>query len=55
MSRDRPIDRCDQCGSVYEYEYIGPPDDDHHAHHVESTYDYPKTFADYLPKEYWYK
>lgn len=39
VSRDRPIERCPECGSVYEMEYIGPADDghghdDHHSHDI---------------------
>lgn len=51
LSRDRPISRCRECGSVYKMEYVGPPDDphDHHHHHghVEA-----KTWADYVKEEY---
>ncbi|KAL8713286.1 MAG: hypothetical protein Q9220_002485 [cf. Caloplaca sp. 1 TL-2023] len=28
-SRERPVERCPECGSVYRMEYVGPPDDDH--------------------------
>lgn len=31
-SRDRPIERCPECGSVYKMEYVGPQEDDHHHH-----------------------
>lgn len=32
LTKDRPISRCMECGSVYEMEYIGPEEshDDHH-------------------------
>ena len=38
MDRQRPMERCTECGSVYRMEYIGPPDDGHghghgHGHH----------------------
>ena len=29
MSRNRPLERCPECGSVYRMEYVGPPDDPH--------------------------
>ena len=55
MSRDRPVERCPECGSVYRMEYIGPPDDPH-AHHGHGEehhgYEEPKTFADYVRPEY---
>jgi cytochrome c oxidase subunit 5b len=52
VSRARPFERCDECGSVYKMEYVGPPDDPHHAHH---GYEEPKTMADYVKPDYWYK
>jgi cytochrome c oxidase subunit 5b len=34
MSRDRPIERCPECGGVYKMEYVGPQEShDDHAHH----------------------
>lgn len=35
-SRDRPIERCPECGSVYKMEYVGPQDDAHHDAHGHS-------------------
>jgi cytochrome c oxidase subunit 5b len=62
VSRDRPLERCPECGSVYEYEYIGLPDDGHHDdHHHAHSHDgptpleEPKTFADFIKPEYRYK
>ncbi|KAL2432920.1 Cytochrome c oxidase subunit 4, mitochondrial [Exophiala dermatitidis] len=52
MSRDRPFERCPECGSVYRMEYIGPADDHHGDHH---GYEEPKTMADYVKPEYWYR
>ncbi|EGS17882.1 cytochrome c oxidase polypeptide-like protein [Thermochaetoides thermophila DSM 1495] len=53
MTRDDPIERCPECGSVYKYNYVGPEDDGHHHHHhVEPEYPEPKTWADYLKPEY---
>ena len=55
-SRERPIERCPECGSVYQYDYIGPPDDDHHGHgdhgHEHHWEGEPKTIADYVRAEY---
>lgn len=55
LSRERPVERCSECGGVYRMEYIGPPDDPH-AHHghgdAEHEYVVPKTFADYVRPEY---
>jgi cytochrome c oxidase subunit 5b len=63
MSRERPVERCPECGSVYKMEYIGPQDDPHshdHAHedhgyggHDHHGYEEPKTFANYVKPEYW--
>ncbi|KJZ76854.1 hypothetical protein HIM_03731 [Hirsutella minnesotensis 3608] len=54
LSRERPIERCPECGSVYEMEYIGPQDDHHHHHHGPEIEE-PKTFADYIKPEYRYR
>ncbi|KAK5110642.1 hypothetical protein LTR62_005682 [Meristemomyces frigidus] len=64
-SRDRPVERCPECGSAYKMDYVGPTDDGHghghgdHGHDVhESTdgahnYDgEPKTMADFVRPEY---
>jgi len=65
-SRDRPVTRCIECGSVYKMEYVGPEDDGHghghgheeahagdHGHgHDHHVYEEPKTMADYLKPEY---
>ncbi|CZR57280.1 probable subunit IV of cytochrome c oxidase [Phialocephala subalpina] len=61
MSRDRPIERCPECGNVLKMEYLGPTEDahahDHHdAHgHGDGAHNYegePKTFADFIRPEY---
>ncbi|KAK5128656.1 hypothetical protein LTR08_003928 [Meristemomyces frigidus] len=66
-SRDRPVERCPECGSVYKMEYVGPQDDGHGhgahgghgAHDVHESTDgahnyagEPKTMADYVRAEY---
>lgn len=40
MSRDRPIERCPECGNVLKMDYVGPADDGHgHDHdHGHRTY-----------------
>lgn len=54
LSRARPFERCDECGSVYRMDYVGPADDPHdHGHH--HGYEEPKTMADYVKPEYWYR
>ncbi|KAJ2905915.1 uncharacterized protein MKZ38_003703 [Zalerion maritima] len=50
MSRERPVNRCPECGSVYKMEYVGPTDDHGHDHH---GYVEPKTFADYVKPKYY--
>jgi cytochrome c oxidase subunit 5b len=57
MSRDRPIERCPECGNVLKMEYVGPADDPHHHGHEEHgdgshNYEEPKTFADFVRPEY---
>ena len=37
MTKERPIERCKECGSVYKMNYIGPPDDEHDHHHHEEV------------------
>ncbi|KAK1072680.1 Cytochrome c oxidase subunit 4 [Friedmanniomyces endolithicus] len=62
-SRDRPMERCPECGSAYKMEYVGPTDDGHgHGHGAhdvhESTdgaHNYsgdPVTMADFVRPEY---
>ena len=41
-SRDRPVERCPECGGVYKMEYVGPQDDGHghghdHGHRTRNT------------------
>jgi cytochrome c oxidase subunit 5b len=52
MSKERPVERCPECGSVYKMEYVGPADDGHHHHH--HGHEEPKTFADFVKPEYRY-
>ncbi|KAB2570922.1 putative cytochrome c subunit protein [Lasiodiplodia theobromae] len=56
MSRDRPIERCPECGNVLKMEYVGPTDDGHHHdHHHDDGHHYegePKTMADFVRPEY---
>ncbi|OJD36724.1 cytochrome c subunit [Diplodia corticola] len=57
MSRDRPIERCPECGNVLKMEYVGPTDDGHHHdhHHDDGAHNYegePKTLADFVRPEY---
>jgi cytochrome c oxidase subunit 5b len=62
MSRDRPIERCPECGNVLKMDYVGPAEDPHahdhgHGHdaHADGVHNYegePKTFADFVRPEY---
>ncbi|OAX85275.1 hypothetical protein ACJ72_00337 [Emergomyces africanus] len=56
VSRDRPIERCSECGNVVKMEYVGP-EADPHAHHDahHHAHEDPKTMADFVKPEYWYK
>ncbi|KAM4062666.1 cytochrome c oxidase subunit vb domain-containing protein [Hirsutella rhossiliensis] len=54
LTRERPIERCPECGSVYQMEYVGPQDD-HHGHHHGPELEEPKTFADFIKPEYRYQ
>ena len=54
MSKDRPIERCPECGSVYKMNYVGPQDDGHgHGHDHGHGWQEPKTFADYVKPQYY--
>ncbi|KAI0097117.1 COX5B-domain-containing protein [Daldinia grandis] len=53
MSRERPIERCPECGSVYKMEYVGPQDDGHGHGHDHHGYEEPKTFANFVKPSYW--
>ncbi|KAI0103883.1 cytochrome c oxidase subunit VB [Nemania sp. FL0031] len=53
MSRERPIERCPECGSVYKMDYVGPEDDGHGHHDHHHGYEEPKTFADFVKPQYW--
>ncbi|KAK0623729.1 cytochrome c oxidase subunit VB [Immersiella caudata] len=54
MSRERPVERCPECGSVYKMDYVGAADDHHdHGHgHDHHGYEEPKTFADFVKPQY---
>lgn len=58
MSRDRPVERCPECGNVLKMEYVGPQEDPHahghDAHHGDGHHNFeePKTFADFVKPEY---
>jgi cytochrome c oxidase subunit 5b len=57
MSRDRPVERCPECGNVLKMEYVGPAEDVHDHHHEahpdgHHNYEEPKTFADFVKPEY---
>ncbi|GAB7363254.1 hypothetical protein MBLNU230_g3536t1 [Neophaeotheca triangularis] len=67
ISRDRPHERCPECGSVYKMEYVGPQEShDAHGHghgehdihaDADGMHNYegePKTMADYIKPEYRY-
>ena len=30
VSRDRPIERCGECGNVVKLDYVGPLEEEHH-------------------------
>ncbi|KAK4981209.1 Cytochrome c oxidase subunit 4 [Elasticomyces elasticus] len=65
-SRDRPIERCPECGGVFELEYVGPTEshdahgdhghDSHGAHgDSDGSHNYdgePMTMADFVRPEY---
>ncbi|KAL1895641.1 Cytochrome c oxidase subunit 4 [Sporothrix stenoceras] len=53
LSRERPVDRCSECGNVYKMNYVGPQDDGHGHHDHHHGYEEPKTFANFVKPEYW--
>ncbi|KAI5844890.1 putative cytochrome c subunit VB [Tricharina praecox] len=54
VSKDRPIERCPECGSVYKMDYVGPEEshDHHHGDHAHEPLD-PPTMADFVKSKYW--
>jgi len=52
ISRDRPIERCDECGNVIKMNYVGP-EDPHHGHPPHKFE--PDTMADFIKPDYFYK
>lgn len=57
MSRDRPIERCPECGNVLKMEYVGPQEDPHahdhgDGHDAHHGHEEPKSFADFVRPEY---
>ncbi|KAG0648708.1 Cytochrome c oxidase polypeptide IV [Hyphodiscus hymeniophilus] len=61
MSKDRPVERCPECGNVLKMEYVGPAEDPHahdhgHGHdaHEDGLHNFeePKTFADFVKPDY---
>ena len=55
MDRERPIERCPECGSVYKMDYVGAEHDHHDDHHHGPEHPEPKTFADFIKPEYRYR
>lgn len=55
ITRDRPIERCPECGNVLKMEYLGPQDDHHdHGHgHDHHGYEEPKNLSHFVKPEYW--
>lgn len=52
MTKEHPVERCPECGSVYKMDYVGPEDDGHGHGHDHHGYVEPKTFADFVKPEY---
>lgn len=54
ISRDRPIERCPECGNVYKMEYVGAQVD-HHDHHGHDHHGYeePKNMSHFVKPDYW--
>ncbi|KAK2879537.1 hypothetical protein FQN49_000777 [Arthroderma sp. PD_2] len=56
VSKDRPIERCSECGNTIKMDYVGPKEDPHaHGHDHHHGPAEPKTFADYVKPDYWYR
>ncbi|KAG0644492.1 cytochrome c oxidase subunit VB [Tuber brumale] len=51
VSKDRPVERCPECGGVYKMEYAGP-EEEHHGHDDHHGYVEPKSMADFVRPEY---
>ncbi|KAM0260166.1 hypothetical protein ACHAQJ_002931 [Trichoderma viride] len=56
LTKERPLERCPECGSVYKMEYVGAEDHHDHGHgHHGPEIEEPKTFADFIKPEYRYQ
>ncbi|KAL2383536.1 hypothetical protein RJZ90_002592 [Blastomyces dermatitidis] len=55
VSRERPIERCSECGNVVKMDYVGPEDDPHAHDEHHQVHEDPKTMADFVKPEYWYR
>lgn len=55
ITRERPVERCPECGNVYKMEYLGPQDHGHdHGHgHDHHGYEEPKNFSNFVKPDYW--
>ncbi|ROV90094.1 hypothetical protein VMCG_09773 [Cytospora schulzeri] len=56
ITRERPVERCPECGNVYKMEYLGPQDHGHdHDHHGHDHHGYeePKNFSNFVKPDYW--
>ncbi|KAG0129028.1 cytochrome c oxidase [Tuber indicum] len=51
VSKDRPVERCPECGGVYKMEYAGA-EEEHHGHDDHHGYVEPKSMADFVRPEY---
>lgn len=54
VSRDRPYERCDECGNTIKMEYVGPTEDPHaHDHgHGEHAVHEEKDIGHFIKEKY---
>lgn len=50
VSRDRPYERCDECGNVIKMEYVGPAEGHDHGH--GHGHEEPKDMGHYIKEQY---
>ncbi|CAN8096385.1 unnamed protein product [Discula destructiva] len=55
ITKERPIERCPECGNVYKMNYVGPEDHGHddHGHDHHHGYEEPKNFSNFVKPDYW--
>jgi cytochrome c oxidase subunit 5b len=55
ISRDRPYERCDECGNTIKMEYVGPTEDPHahdHGYGEHAAHEPEKDIGHFIKEKY---